>query len=344
MFMRTHFILGVLLILTLNIIAQSPHGNEMKIRCSDCHNSEGWKLIDGSYKFSHNNTDFPLVGQHKAVSCKACHIGLVFTGTKSDCIACHADVHEQTVGNECSRCHSSQSWLVANTTEIHQLSRFLLLAAHAMSDCFECHESASLLRFDPLGINCYDCHKDNYEQAKEPDHVAGAFSTECDNCHAVNAFEWKGAGVSHLFFPLTEGHAIGDCYACHKQGQSYNSITSVCSDCHLSDYQATTNPNHQVSGFPTECNQCHNLVPGWKPAQMGNHDAEYFPIYSGKHEGEWNNCTDCHTNAGNFGSFSCIDCHEHNQSSMNGEHDEVGNYSWNSNACFNCHPDGKADD
>ena len=25
---------------------------------------------------------------------------------------------------------------------------------------------------------------------------------------------------------------------------------------------------------------------------------------------------------------------------MNSEHDDVGGYSWNSNACFECHPQG----
>ena len=332
-----------MLIVAISALAQSPHGDELKIKCADCHNPNGWKMIEGTYKFSHDKTDFPLVGQHQSVNCISCHKDLVFSKAKPECVSCHTDVHEQTVGNDCARCHTPQTWLVASKTQLHEQSRFPLLGAHAMADCFECHESASLLRFDPLGINCYDCHKENYEQAKEPDHVAGAFSTECDNCHAMSAFEWKGSGISHLFFLLTEGHAIGDCYSCHVQGQAYNSIDPICSNCHLSDYQATTNPNHQVSGFPTECNQCHNLSPGWKPAQMGNHDADYFPIYSGKHEGEWTNCTDCHTNAGNYGSFSCIDCHEHNQSDMNSKHGDVGGYQYNSNACFECHPSGSGE-
>ena len=52
-------------------------------------------------------------------------------------------------------------------------------------------------------------------------------------------------------------------------------------------------------------------------------------------------CTDCHVVAGNFQIFECIECHEHNQSDMARKHDEVGGYVWESQACLECHPDGK---
>jgi hypothetical protein len=328
------------LILSTTLIAQSPHGDELKISCSECHNPNGWKMVEGTFTFTHSSTDFPLVGQHQSISCKACHNDLIFSKAQTDCISCHTDIHEQTVGNECSRCHTPQSWLVENTTQLHEQSRFPLLGAHATADCFQCHESASLLRFDPLSIDCFDCHQTDYQAAKEPDHVAGNFSTDCAECHAMNAFEWKGAGISHLFFPLTQGHEISDCFACHVQGQNYNSISQECVSCHQSDYNSTINPDHQASGFSTDCSQCHSTSPGWKPAKMTDHDGQYYPIYSGKHEGEWNNCNECHTTSGNYGLFSCIDCHEHNQSDMNSEHNDVGGYSWNSNACFECHPQG----
>ena len=44
---------------------------------------------------------------------------------------------------------------------------------------------------------------------------------------------------------------------------------------------------------------------------FSSHDA-YFPIYSGKHKGEWNDCVDCHIQSSNYKIFSCINCHEHN--------------------------------
>ncbi|MBP6448253.1 MAG: hypothetical protein KA341_15735, partial [Saprospiraceae bacterium] len=80
----------------------------------------------------------------------------------------------------------------------------------------------------------------------------------------------------------------------------------------------------------------------WEPATF-NHDNSYFPIYSGNHKGEWNLCTDCHLNAGNFSSFSCINCHEHNnQTQVKNDHKGVNGYQYNSNACYSCHPKGKS--
>jgi hypothetical protein len=336
-------ILYLFLNLSIILFAQSPHGDELKISCADCHTSKGWKVVEYSYTFSHNKTDFPLVGQHQSVSCKACHNDLIFSKAQSDCISCHVDVHEQTLGNECSRCHTPQSWLVENTTLLHEQSRFPLLGAHATADCFQCHESTSLLRFNPLGIDCYDCHQLDYIEAKDPVHTAGDFSTDCVECHSMNAFAWKGAGISHVFFPLTGGHGSIGCFDCHEQGKPYNSITSECISCHLADYQATINPNHQTAGFTSECKDCHTTNPGWKPARMSNHDADFFPIYSGSHEGEWVNCNECHTTSGNFGLFSCVDCHEHNQSDMNNKHSSIGGYTFNNNACFECHPQGNSE-
>jgi len=303
-------------------------------------------MVKGSYTFTHNSTSFPLVGQHQSATCKACHAVLDFSKATSECVACHTDMHQQTVGSDCATCHTPKSWLVENITRMHQESRFPLMGAHATADCFQCHASASLLRFDPLGTDCYDCHQIDYQRAKEPEHVNDAdFSTDCVLCHAMNAFAWKGAGISHLFFPLYQGHELSDCFACHPKEQKYSSIRGIeCVACHLADYQSTTNPNHTSSGFSENCAECHTNSRGWKPARMESHDAEYFPIYSGNHNGEWDNCSTCHTIQGDFKSFSCTDCHTHSQSKTNRKHSDVVDYEYNSNACYDCHPNGQKGD
>jgi hypothetical protein len=66
-------------------------------------------------------------------------------------------------------------------------------------------------------------------------------------------------------------------------------------------------------------------------------------VYSGSHRGEWNSCAECHSNS-NYSTFTCIGCHEHNQTDMNNKHNEVSGYTWASEACLQCHPTGKADD
>ncbi|MBK9258020.1 MAG: hypothetical protein IPM42_21430 [Saprospiraceae bacterium] len=68
----------------------------------------------------------------------------------------------------------------------------------------------------------------------------------------------------------------------------------------------------------------------------------YFPIYTGKHKDEWNTCSDCHTNPNNYNIFSCINCHEHNnKNEVDDDHNGVSGYSYNSAACYSCHPMGK---
>ncbi|HQW04650.1 MAG TPA: hypothetical protein PLV08_00385 [Flavobacteriales bacterium] len=104
----------------------------------------------------------------------------------------------------------------------------------------------------------------------------------------------------------------------------------------MADYNATSSTNHVAAQFPTDCAACHN-EDSWTPATFNFHP--YFPIYSGRHDDVWNNCATCHTNPNDYGVFTCTDCHN-DQNDLADEHDEVSGYSYNSNACYSCHPDG----
>jgi hypothetical protein len=340
--MRKLSSIAILLMLCSNLIAQSPHGKDFAMDCSDCHTTEGWKVDLKKITFNHDQTKFKLEGQHRQVNCKTCHLSLVFTGLGTDCISCHTDIHYQTVGPECSRCHTPNSWIVTNITAIHQVSRFPLVGPHVTADCYACHPSESLLRFEPLGVSCYDCHKDKYLATTSPNHVQSNYPTTCEECHLMTSFDWTGANINHSFFPLTGGHAI-DCNLCHTTGV-YGKIPAECVSCHQADYNATNDPNHASLQFPTDCALCHSLNPGWKPAQYTEHDNQFFPIYSGSHNGTWTSCADCHTTPGNYTLFSCIDCHEHsNKADVDNKHNEVGGYSYNSQACYECHPTGSGE-
>lgn len=320
-----------------------PHGSDFKITCNQCHSSAGWHLDRKIYSFDHNTTKLPLVGQHNEADCKQCHSTLVFGDAKTECKDCHNDVHQATLGLECSRCHTPASWLVSNITEIHLLSRFPLLGAHKTADCKDCHKSESLVRFDAAGINCIDCHRQDFEATTQPDHIQAGFSENCITCHSINVFQWGGAGFNHVFFPLTGGHSQPACADCHKGG-NYTSLSKECYSCHQTDYTNTANPNHSTLGFPVNCELCHTTDPGWKPSSYKEHDSKSFPIYSGKHKGEWNACTDCHTNSSNYSLFNCLNCHEHNKADMDNKHREERGYSYDSASCYRCHPRGQADD
>ena len=321
----------------------SPHGDDFKIPCNKCHSPEGWELDPEVYSYDHNTAGMPLVGQHMQIKCRLCHTSLVFSEAPTECYRCHTDLHEQTVGNECDRCHTPHSWIVNNITDIHRQGRFPLLGPHLMADCQSCHQSASLLRFEPLGVECADCHMAEYQASTEPNHVEANMSMECDECHSLTAFSWSGAGFAHQFFPLTQGHDIQDCSRCHTSGD-FTGTPSECYACHQEDYTSATNPVHQGSGFPTDCILCHTTLPGWAPADFSIHDGQYFPIYSGSHRGEWESCSQCHEDPNNYASFTCLSCHEHSQSRMDDKHSEENGYSYNSVACLDCHPTGRGED
>ncbi len=337
------------------LLAQNPHGPALKIDCATCHSPEGWKIAAEAWRqeelvvpgepqrFSHAQTDFPLTGKHGIVDCRDCHSSLVFEEAQTTCISCHTDLHQQTVGTDCARCHSTEHWLVDGITQLHFDNGFPLLGNHAVADCRDCHTSETALRFDRIGNDCINCHLDEYQATTAPDHEAAGYSTDCWICHDVASpgWMWTGGAGNHSFFPLTKGHQIEDCNRCHIGGNFVNTPTD-CYACHQDDFQATASPDHEAGGFPTDCTVCHNTNPGWPATDFTQHDQLYFPIFSGKHNGEWNECTDCHTTAGDFKAFSCIDCHEHDDpGDLAGEHDDVSGYSYSSQACYSCHPKGE---
>ena len=127
------------------------------------------------------------------------------------------------------------------------------------------------------------------------------------------------------------------CAACHSDGV-YAGKPTTCVSCHLTDYNGTTNPVHSTAGFPTACASCHTTST-WLGATF-NHDASFFPIYSGAHQGRWSSCATCHTNPANYTVFTCLTCHT--QLTTNGHHSGVSGYRYDSQACYSCHPRGRA--
>jgi hypothetical protein len=142
---------------------------------------------------------------------------------------------------------------------------------------------------------------------------------------------------------LTQGHASVACTACHING-NYSLTSPECSSCHLADFNSTTNPAHQTLNFPLTCTTCHTTNPGWKPASYRQHDTQFFPIFSGRHNGKWTSCTDCHNQTSNYAVFTCISCHEHSAANTNGHHTDVTDYSYTATSCYTCHRSGTAGD
>ena len=471
------------MIFAFSAIAQSEHGEDFDYDCELCHEPVDWNVIPEQVTFDHA-AKFELIGQHNLLDCRNCHVSLEFSKVESDCISCHTDLHQGTVGKDCSKCHTSKSWMVEDINGLHQNGRFPLLGNHLTADCQQCHTRYVDLYFEPLDVECIACHSNDYNSTQNPNHVSAGFSTDCQDCHSITASEWSATNIVHDFFPLIGGHAISDCFSCHEQGGNFTGLSPECINCHQDDYNATQNPNHIASNFPTDCIQCHTIT-AWIPAaidhnrtafpltgehinvdcsdchetgftgtptdcyachqtdyesvqdpnhvaagystdctechttsgwdDIGNfnhnitqfeltgahistdcsnchqqgynntpiecigcheqeynnstnpnhtaagfpttcedchettawtpatfdHDGQYFPIYTGKHAGEWTQCADCHEIPNNFNVFTCISCHEHNQQEMDDKHQGISGYVYASEECFACHPTGE---
>jgi len=283
---------------------------------------------------SHDRTNFPLVGKHRSIACRECHINLNFEGTPTDCEVCHwqrrqDDRYSLRLGTRCADCHTPFSWKkVDPALWSHELNAgFRLEGIHRTLDCEDCHGSGG---FTVQPTACFACHEDDYRSTDDPNHLQAGFPTDCTQCHDQRG--WENASFGHSGFVLQGQHASASCSECHPNGV-YQGTSTECVSCHLADYNGTTDPNHRNAGFPTDCVFCHGTsATGWSGADF-DHD---FPIQSGRHSVA---CSECHTTS-DFRVFSCLGCHE--QAETNSDHGGVTGYSYSSQACYACHPQGRA--
>ncbi len=71
--------------------------------------------------------------------------------------------------------------------------------------------------------------------------------------------------VVHDFFPLTGGHNIADCFACHTPGGDFTGLSSECDACHHNNNLATTDPNHFKITFHWIV---HSVIQLWAGVQL----------------------------------------------------------------------------
>jgi hypothetical protein len=214
------------------------------------------------------------------------------------------------------------------------------LGDHGILPCTSCHiPGGTETLFDPTTPeDCVACHQTDYQQQ----HTGSGYPTTCLTCHTINT--WDGATVDHGAlsggFGLVGNHGLLACASCHILPDMTPIFTPTnpedCLACHQGDFQR----EHSGSGYPTTCLSCH-VVTTWGGAQF-NHDADHFPIYSGKHEGEWASCQTCHSTPDDYSIFSCFNCHKHNKIDVDKDHSEVQGYVYESGQCLSCHPTGKS--
>jgi hypothetical protein len=231
---------------------------------------------------------------------------------------------------DCALCHAATAWRPAAFD--HSRTRFPLTGAHTTVSCSTCHASG---QYAGLPAACVSCHLKQYNATTSPNHVSAGFPPDCQTCHTTT--QWPGATFDHnkTRFLLTGAHTKAQCESCHVGGR-YAGTPADCYSCHSREFNSVSDPNHLAAGFLKTCTTCHTTS-AWSGATL----THKFPIYSGSHAGKWTSCTDCHTNSSNYAVFSCINCHAHEKAETDKDHHSVRGYTYDSAACYSCHPTGK---
>jgi hypothetical protein len=296
--------------------------------CQTCHTTTAW--LPSS--FNHDQTQFPLTGAHKAVTCALCHADGVYAGKPMACASCHQTDYNNTTNPKhtlptfvatCQGCHTTTAWSPASFN--HDQTQFPLTGAHKAATCAQCHADGV---YAGKPTTCTPCHQTDYNNTTNPKHTLPTFVATCQSCHTTTA--WSPASFNHDLtkFPLTGAHKAATCAQCHADGV-YAGKPTTCVPCHQTDYNTTTNPKHTPASFPSTCNTCHTTT-AWSPATFSH---TWFRL---PHHGI-NTCSDCHTNQNDWKVFACINCHTHSKTVVDGHHTQVNGYSYDSNACYRCH-------
>ena len=307
----------------------SPHG-PMSVACEDCHSATSWKEMAVPMKFDHGRTRFPLIAQHALVACRECHRELKFAQTKKRCAECHDDIHRGELGMSCDRCHTPGSWLIPDMVQRHTQTRFTLVGRHQTAPCQACHINQQKYEYVNVPIDCFSCHRVQYEATLVPSHRAAGFGTDCETCHLISAARWGGS-FSHAqtAFPLTGAHLAQPCAQCHV-GNKFRGTPAQCVACHQQQYTASKNPNHVAAGFPSDCVACHSTT-AWQPAAF-DHNVAAFKL-TGAHASV--PCAKCHTG----GSYQatptqCGSCHLQRFTATTNPNHVTGGFSTD---CASCH-------
>ncbi|MGZ5275030.1 MAG: cytochrome C [Caldimonas sp.] len=256
--------------------------------CVRCHTERDWKE---RAKFSHDKTDFPLLGKHAGVQCKDCHKSPLFKEAPKTCVGCHKkdDKHKGSLGDACDKCHNDRDW--KKTSFDHAKTAYPLLGKHQTTECAACHKSTN---YKEAPKDCYSCHQ-------RVDKHEGQQGKACAQCHDEKA--WKPAGkFDHGLarFPLLGKHVQVECKMCHASAL-FKNAKSECVACHAKD------DKHKKT-LGAACEQCHNAR-SWKTWDF-DHDTRTKFVLDGKHKGAA--CSACHTRPSEgrvVTSTLCASCH-----------------------------------
>lgn len=284
------------------------HKGRFKKACDQCHTTAGWKQV-ATGEFDHSKTKFPLLGKHKGLDCKKCHLpgnpvaGLAF-GT---CTDCHADYHQgqlvsETSPRDCGTCHTVDGFRPSTfTVAMHQESKYRLEGSHLAVPCIACHKMTKIhgvetSKFAFASTRCLDCHRDPHKGQLDK----FVSKSGCEFCHSVQS--WRKVTYDHSTtkFPLTGKHAEVACTRCHKpegvgsqQRLQFTSLRVDCSSCHDDVHKgqfAVSAKTIATGELSAKCNRCHTTS-HWEP-DLFDHNCDATFRLVGAHRKVA--CTGCH--------------------------------------------------
>lgn len=338
--LRIGILLSLIFIISTADAADNPHTN-IKFDCVTCHSVDSFEDMS----FDHKLTGYELENRHKSADCRGCHDIADFSIVKKNCIGCHQDIHQNKMGSDCESCHTTRGWEQFDIQKMHINTNFPISGRHALVDCQSCHKGMPSGDFALNTTRCVECHQTEYLTTISPEHVNNGFSTECESCHQMD--RWKPALLENheMFFPIysgTHNKKWDDCATCHIDPNSYQNFS--CLNCHEHIQPETDSDHNGISGYAYNSPDCYFCHPTGEAGDFGDHDAQYFPIFSGRHNNEWDDCSICHTNPADRKDFNCLQCHTHNQTDTDNIHGSMTGYAYNSSDCYLCHPTGEAGD
>jgi hypothetical protein len=292
--------------------------------CIDCHDG-----IDRMIDFDHQNTNFPLDGEHLKVPCAGCHQEADFENTATGCSDCHLEPaeHLNQFDPDCSACHNTLSWspalLDGQSFEHASVTAFSLAHHHVdysgdVLACLDCHSQTGY----EISTNvCLACHSS--EAPGFMDEHTGLFGGACLDCHD---------GVDRLSdfdhdarFALQGRHAEIECESCHG-GKVFRGTPVECVRCH-------DEPEIHAGFFGLKCEYCHS-ADAWTPAHIRIH---IFPMDHGNESGS--DCQLCHIQV--YQEYTCYGCHDHQPEEITEIHQALKISPEDLTNCAKCHPSGE---
>lgn len=273
--------------------------------CARCHSNVRWLgLPEALGRRVHQQTQYPLAGQHERTPCESCHSPKLPLARRyrqlefDDCKDCHRDVHKgqfkDREGGRCESCHTLSGFAPATFDgEDHARTEFALEGGHRAAPCASCHTGpAPRLDWQLQKQACADCHENPHGSRFAREMQNGG----CGTCHDIVA--WDVPKIAHETWPLTGKHRGLDCNQCHDAteadqtagaGPSYRLAPRECEGCHADVHLG----QFQLSEPERGCAACHTA----QTFKLPGYDHEQGTGYAldGKHAEL--RCAQCHPTA-----------------------------------------------